>query len=106
MAAGSSSEYKRTARAFVRNLPPSTTGETLLAHFSFYSDIIDAKVFLHPRTGEPSGCGMLVFPANHKDDVMAVLTAQKFFVVNGVEVEVVPFEVIRDMLPVSSAKKS
>jgi RNA recognition motif-containing protein len=92
MAAASSSENKRTARAFVRNLPPSTTSETLLAHFSFYnSDIIDAKVFRDPSTGAPSGCGMLIFPANHEDDVMAALTTKKFCVLDGVEVEVVRF---------------
>ena len=90
MAAASSSENKRTARAFVRNLSPSTTNETLLAHFSRYnSDIFEAKVFRDPRTGASSGCGMLTFPANHEDDVMAVLNTKKFSVLDGVEVEVV-----------------
>lgn len=92
MAAASSSENKRTARAFVRNLSPSTTSETLLAHFSRYnSDIIDAKVFRDPRTGAPSGCGMLIFPANHEDDVMAILNTKRFCFLDSVEVEVVPF---------------
>ena len=92
MAAASSSENKRIARAFVRNLRPSTTSLMLWAHFTRYNaDIFDAKVFLDPRTGASFGCGMLKFPANHEDDVMAVLSTKRYSILDGVEVEVVPF---------------
>lgn len=91
MATTSSSNYT-TSLAFIRNLPPSTTSETLLAYFNmrYQSSIIDAKVFRDPGTGAPSGCGMLTFLTSH-EDAMSFLNTKRFCILDGVQVDVVRF---------------
>lgn len=92
MAATSSSNYT-TSMAFIRNLSPSTTRETLLENFNmrYHSSIIDAKVFLDPATGAPSGCGMLMFLTS-REHSMAFLNTKRFScILDGVQVEVVRF---------------
>lgn len=92
MATTSSSNYS-TSLAFIRNLPPSTTSETLLAYFNmrYQSSIIDAKVFRDPGTGAPSGCGMLTFLTSHDQDAMSFVTTKRFCILDGVQVDVVRF---------------